>query len=55
MGNQRDKFWMIHLEKKADDEFLMHFKGLRKIVIGIILVALWILSKMPDIFSFVSP
>ncbi len=51
MENRSDKSWMIHLEKKADDEFLMHFKGLRKVVIGIILAILCLLSWMLDIFS----
>lgn len=51
MENRSDKSWMIHLEKKADDEFRMHFKGLRKVVIGIIVATLCFLYWLLDMFS----
>ena len=51
MENRSDKSWMIHLEKKADDEFLMHFKGPRMVVIDIILATLCFLYWVLDMFS----
>ena len=32
MDSRNDKCWKIHFEKRADDEFLFHVKGGRKIV-----------------------
>ena len=37
MGSRNDKGWKILFEKRADDEFLFHVKGIRKIVSILIL------------------
>jgi len=37
MDNRNDKGWKIHFERRADDEFLFHVKGVRKIVSILIL------------------
>ena len=43
MGSRNDKGWKIHFEKRADDEFLFHVKGIRKIISILILTVFTII------------
>ena len=52
MDSRNDKCWKIHFEKRADDEFLFHVKGIRKIVIILILTAFTIIYLIEGYFRF---
>ena len=52
MGSRSDKGWKIHLEKRADDEILFHVKGIRKIVIILILTVFTIIYLIDGYFRF---
>ena len=54
MGSRNDKGWKILFEKIADDEFLFHGKGLRKIVSILILTVFTIIYLIDGYFRFYS-
>lgn len=42
MGERAKKCWTIHLEKRTDNEYLLHFKGVK----GGIAIALIVLNLL---------
>ena len=52
MGSRNDKGWKIHFEKRADDEFLFHVKGIRKIISILILTVFTIIYLIDGYFRF---
>ena len=48
MDSRNDKGWKIHFEKRADDEFLFHVKGIRKIVSILILLTVFTIIYLID-------
>ena len=52
MGSRNDKGWKIHFERRADDEFLFHVKGVRKIVSILILTVFIVICLLDRYFRF---
>ena len=52
MDNRNDKGWKIHFERRADDEFLFHVKGVRKIASILILTVFMVICLLDGYFRF---
>ena len=52
MGSRNDKGWKIHFERRADDEFLFHVKGVRRIVSILIFTLFIVVCSLDGYFRF---
>ena len=52
LGSRNDKGWKIHFERRADDEFLFHVKGVRRIVSIPILTVFIVICLLDGYFRF---
>ena len=52
MGSRNDKGWKIHFERRADDEFLFHVKGVRRIVSILIFTLFIVVCSLDRYFRF---
>ena len=52
MGSRNDKGWKIYFERRADDEFLFHVKGVKKIASILILTVFVVICLLDGYFRF---